>query len=82
MPQEQRIVPLLIYRREPGQAVATGNTAAWICVCRKAMPLIGRVGSVKGFTGETTVICPDCNRRYFVVPEAADPSSVQAVQEI
>lgn len=82
VPQEQRIVPLLFFRREPGQAVATGNHAAWICVCRRAMPLVGLSGFVNGPSQATLIQCPDCGRRYFVVPDGKDRGVVREVREI
>ena len=82
MAQEQRIVPLVLFRREPEQAVATGNSAAWVCVCRRVKPLIGRSGSAKGVTEKTAVCCPDCGRRYFVVPEDDRRTAVREVQEV
>lgn len=82
MPQDQRVVPLVLFKREPGQAVATGNNAAWICVCRRALPLIGRTGSVKGVTETTRVYCPDCGRRYFVVPDGHDRGAACEVREV
>jgi hypothetical protein len=82
MPQPQNIVPLVLMRREPGQAVATGNNAAWICVCRRAMPLIGCTGAVKGVSLETVVVCPECGRRYIVVPDGKDRGAVLEVREI
>jgi hypothetical protein len=82
MPQEQKIVPLVLFRREPGQAVATGNNAAWICVCRRALPLVGRSGSMKGVDLKTRVVCPDCGRRYFVVPDGKDGAAALEVREV
>jgi hypothetical protein len=82
MAQEQRIVPLVLFRREPERAVATGNNAAWICICRRPMPLIGRSGPAKGVTEKSTVYCPDCGRRYFVVPEDESRAAVREVQEV
>ena len=82
MAQEQRIVPLVLFKREPGQAVSTGNNAAWICVCRRVLPLIGGAGSVKGVAEGTKVVCPDCGRGYFVVPDGYDRAKALEVREV
>jgi len=82
MPQEQRIVPLVLFKREPGQAVSTGSNAAWICVCRRVLPLIGRTGSLKGVAQATRVVCPDCGRGYFVVPDGDDQAAALEVREV
>ena len=82
MAQEQRIVPLVFFKREPGQAVSTGNNAAWICVCRRVLPLIGRTGLVKGVAEATRVVCPDCGRGYFVVPDGYDQAAAREVREV
>jgi hypothetical protein len=82
MPQQQHIVPLVIFKREPGQAMATGDHAAWICVCRRALPLIGRTGALKGVIEATKVVCPDCGRGYIVVPDGHDQAAVREVREV
>ena len=82
MPQEQRLIPLVLFKREPGQAMATGNSAAWICVCRQPLPLLGHSGSLKGVAPDTRIDCPACGRRYFVVPDGKDRGPVLEVREI
>ena len=76
------MVPLILFKREPGQAIASGSSAAWICACRRVMPLVGRSGSVKGAALNTRVDCPECGRHYFVVPEGKDRGPVVEVREI
>ena len=82
MSQEQKIVPLKRKSGESSQAVATGNNAAWMCQCGRALPLIGRSGSVKGVSENTKVECPACKRLYFVVPDGYDQASALEVWEI
>jgi len=82
MPQEQKVIRLVVFRREPGQAVSTGSSAAWICVCRRALPLVGCAGSVKGVDLRTRVDCPDCGRRYFVVPDSNRQAAALEVREV
>jgi DNA-directed RNA polymerase subunit RPC12/RpoP len=82
MPQPQRTVPLILLRREPGLAVATGSSAAWTCVCRRSTPLIGCTGALKEITEPTRVVCPDCGRRYFVVPDGKDNGPALEVREV
>lgn len=78
MPQLQKIVSLILKGRPTTQAVATGNNAAWICPCGRTLPLIGRSDNRKG----GRVICPDCNRKYQVVPEAGPLTKVLQIIEI
>jgi DNA-directed RNA polymerase subunit RPC12/RpoP len=71
MPQEQRIIPLILSNHHR-QAVATGNNAAWHCECGRALPLIGRTGALATPSEAMIIECQDCSRRYFVVPRDKD----------
>ena len=82
MPQEQKVIPLVLFRREAGQAVSAGKNAAWICVCLRALPLVGRTGEVEGMSLKTRVDCPDCGRRYFVVPDGDNRAQAIEVREV
>jgi hypothetical protein len=62
MTQEQRQVKIFFLVDGQELASATGNNASWLCPCGYKMPLIGR-------SGNTLVKCPDCSRKYLVVPE-------------
>jgi hypothetical protein len=64
------------------EAVATGNNAAWLCICGRALPLLGHSGSIKGVSEGTRIDCPDCHRGYFVVPEGKDLGAVKEVREV
>ena len=79
MPQEQRLIPLVLFRRAPGQAVGTGDHAAWICVCRRGQPLLGRVAPGQAVLETLKVKCPDCGRGYVVV-SAGSGKQFQAVE--
>jgi DNA-directed RNA polymerase subunit RPC12/RpoP len=46
------------------------------------MPLIGRTGAIKGISEPTGVVCPDCGRRYFVVPDGKDKGPTLEVREV
>ena len=78
MAQEQRRVLLRLDDGTTGQAAATGNNAAWMCPCGRALPLVGR--SDPSRAGE--VICPDCGRKYAVKPEAGSLSKVREVTAV
>jgi hypothetical protein len=82
MPQDQRQIPLRLANGEQRQAAAVGNNAAWVCVCGRVLPLLGRSGSVKGAAENTRVDCPDCQRHYFVVPDGYDQAAAREVTEI
>jgi hypothetical protein len=82
MPQEQRIVKLIFLDGNENEAVATGNNAVWHCNCLRKLPLLGRSGLVAGATEGYYVNCPDCRRRYFVVPEGKNQGRVSQVEEV
>jgi hypothetical protein len=84
MPQLQLAVPLIFQNELMGEAIATGNNAAWLCPCGWALPLIGRSGATAGPTAGTEVNCPSpvCGRRYFVEPNGYDQAAVLRVVEI
>ena len=63
------------------QAVVTGNNAAWLCICGRTLPLVGRSGSLKGVSEGTRIDCSDCHHRYSVVPEGKDQGAVKEVRE-
>jgi hypothetical protein len=76
MVQEQRQLDLVFLDGKKGVAVATGNNASWLCPCGYEFPLIGR-------SGVTRVACPDCDRKYLVIPEDNIPlKRVLRVKEI
>jgi hypothetical protein len=81
MPQEQRIIPLILSNHHR-QAVATGNNAAWHCECSRALPLVGRTGALASPSEAMIVECQDCSRRYFVVPRDKDQGAAIEVREI
>lgn len=82
MSQEQRIVHLIPRSGPERQGVATGNNAAWRCECVRMLPLVGRSGGKFGVSEGFRVDCPDCSRRYSVVPDDKDHGRVLEVREI
>ena len=68
-PRKQKPIPLRFLDGGVGEAVATGNNAAWMCRCARSLPLVGPSGDPKGVSKGTRLDCPDCGRKYFVVPE-------------
>ncbi len=82
MSQEQRRVPLLVKGLPANEAAATGNNASWICPCHKELPLIGRSGLAEKITEGLIVVCPDCKRRFFVMPDGSDYGSAIRVEEV
>jgi hypothetical protein len=82
MAQEQRIVPLILMDGSRLEAIATGNNASWLCVCRRSQPLVGRSGLVSRCTDGTRVECPDCGRSYWVIPAGGDRKRVLKVEEV
>jgi hypothetical protein len=79
MPQEQRVIPLVLFRRAPSEAVGVADYAAWICVCRRSQPLLGRAATAQPVLESSKVKCPDCGRGYVVVA-ATSGKEVKAVE--
>jgi hypothetical protein len=82
MSQDQKKVQLVLSDGSIDEAAATGNNAALHCKCARKLPLLGRSGLVSGATDGYHVICPDCKRRYFVVPEGKNQGRVSRVEEV
>jgi hypothetical protein len=82
MPQQQRQIPLTLITGEPGSAVATGNNASCLCSCERDLPLIGKSGQIKGPSENTSVLCPDCQTRFFVEPDGGDYKQAVRVIEL
>ena len=82
MSLEQRAIPLRFLDGSTGEAVCTGNNAAWHCVCSSQALLIGRSGLEGGVTENFRVDCPRCLKSYFVVPEAHSQSRAARVEEV
>src|SRR5258708_5696256 len=80
MSQHQHVVPLILRGAPARQAVATGNNAAWHCECGRTLPLVGRSGDKSGVSEGFWVDCPDCSRRYCVVPDNKDHGRVLEVR--
>jgi hypothetical protein len=84
MPQKQNIVEIELNGGRKSRGIATGNNAAWLCVCGRSEPLLGRSGSLSGVSDGTRVECPNpkCKRKYFVVPNGKNQGAVLKVVEI
>jgi hypothetical protein len=82
MPQAQHIVAVELIGGRTSRAIATGGNAAWICVCGRPEPLLGRAGALTGVSSGTRVDCPGCGRKYFVVPIGEDRGRVAKVVEV
>jgi hypothetical protein len=82
MPQEQRQIALMLTNGEKKTAIATGNNAAWICICGGELPLIGRTYSVKDPPENEQVHCPSCHQKYYVVPEGSSQKRAIEVRQI
>ena len=82
MPQAQNIVAVEMLDGSKSRGIATGNNAAWICICGRSEPLLGRTGSLKGVSEGTRIDCPKCGRKYFVVPKGKDQGAVAKVLEV
>jgi len=63
-----RTIPLRVMNRPAARASVLGNCVTWRCVCAHPIALQGRSGSASGPTRDTVVVCPACNRVYFVIP--------------
>ena len=79
MPQALSPLSVVLLDGQRFHAVATGNNAAWHCVCDEL--LLGRTGLARGVTDGFRVDCL-CGKSYFVVPAAGDQSSALRVEEV
>lgn len=75
MPQPQKIVEVELKGGKRSKAITTGHNAAWICCCGRPEPLLGR-------PGVSTIACPQCHRKYCVLPQRTNPGAVSKVVEI
>jgi len=81
MPQKQKIVQVKLKDGSISKGIATGNNAAWLCVCGRMEPLLGKSGVLDGGSG-LHVQCPDCKRTYLVMPDGNDLALVLKVVEV
>ncbi len=85
MAQEQKDIEVRMLDRSVRYGVATGNNAAWLCVCGREKPLIGRSYqpiSKDPPSPKQVVQCPNCNKIYQISPENGNyQGRVDYVQE-
>lgn len=81
MPPKQKIVQVKLKDGSISKGIATGTNAAWLCVCGRTEPLLGKSGVVDGGSG-LHVECPDCKRKYVVMPDGRDFAPVLKIVEI
>jgi hypothetical protein len=67
MSQAQREIPLLFADGRKGTAACTGNNAAWLCCCARALPLVGFSDVAESMDSGTSVVCPTCSRVFRVI---------------
>ena len=80
--QEQRTVQLKMRDNSIRSAIATGNNAAWLCVCGYEKPLIGRTFQAKPKITQF-VECENCHKRYHLYPENGESQKkVEFVREV
>ncbi len=82
MPQKQKIVEIELKTGKISKAIATGNNAAWMCVCGRKTPLLGRSGLVGRLAEGFCVDCPNCGRSYYVIPDGKDQGAVLKIVEV
>ncbi len=82
MSQKQKVIEVKLKDGSIRKGIATGNNAAWICVCGLTDPLLGRSGLSKGVSEGFRVDCPRCSRKYFVVPDGKNQGPVLEVIEV
>ena len=82
MPQTQNIVDVILKDGRKFCGIATGNNASWLCVCGYSYPLLGRSGFLGGVSDGMRVDCPECDRKYFIVPTDKDMGPVLKVEEV
>ena len=81
MPQEQKTVRVKLKDGSISKGIATGKNAAWMCVCGRGEPLLGRSDFANRILDGSPVDCPDCRRKYFIVPDGEDQARVSEIVE-
>lgn len=81
MSQKQKVIQVKLKDGSIRKGIATGNNAAWLCICGRTDPLLGRSGLLNGVSEGFRVDCPNCMRRYFVVPDGKNQGPVLEVVE-
>jgi hypothetical protein len=82
MPQQRREVTLLLLSGEKRTGIATGNNAAWHCVCSGKTLLIGRSEESKNMAVSSRVDCPSCQRQYYVISVGPKLGAVREIIEV
>jgi len=67
MPQVQTELFITFLDGHQAVAAATGNNAAWLCLCHRPIPLLGYSDSEEPVSVASIVQCPKCERRYRVI---------------
>ncbi len=74
MAQAQLQIDVIFVGGANARGVATGNNATWRCQCGYAQWLIGN-------SFDRPVVCPACQRTYFVIPDGPPGAKVLRVEE-
>ena len=82
MSQKQKVIDVRLKDGSIRKGISTGNNAAWICVCGRADPLLGRSGLLNGLSEGFRVDCPECDRKYFVMPDGRSQGPVLEIIEV
>ena len=70
MAQVQAEISITFLDGHQAVAAATGNNAAWLCLCHRPIPLLGYSDSEEPASVAAIVECPKCRRRYRVIAPA------------
>ncbi len=75
-------IPVRVMNRPVSRANVAGNVARWRCVCAGSSQLQGRSGDVSGPTLDSVVVCDQCGKVYFVIPETVSKGRPIEVVEL
>lgn len=68
--------------RRGTRAMVAGNNAAWRCVCANATVLHGHSGDIAGPSLDSVVVCDQCGKVYFVIPDSVSKGAPIEVVEL
>ena len=81
MPQPRSSFDFVTHNGTRVQVMASGNNAAWHCVCNDKPLLVSHTCSQDRAENDR-VDCPVCGRQYFVIGEGARFSKVIKIEEV
>lgn len=81
MVQQHWDVPVKMLDGSIRHGVATGNCVAWLCTCKRELPLVGCTHRHHASKKKMVVKCPLCGKLYRVRPDVENYNVVGEIRE-